>query len=148
MGTWLSGGIAISFMSSALDGGEWSASRFIPGGKRLRYPVDRKLSGPQGRFGSCEEEKKNLFFLSRIESRPSNPLLRYNDEWCDDQWMMTCSIIEGCGRGLIEIVSDISHGGRSDRLYGVPAGIGTQGSPVMTIMVTTHSNTMSIYSIL
>jgi hypothetical protein len=43
-----------SFSTSALDGGEWSASR--PGralapGKDPRYQVDRRLGGPQSRSG-------------------------------------------------------------------------------------------------
>jgi hypothetical protein len=45
-----SGGIAP--LTLALDGGEWSASRpghFTPGGKNPRYPLDRRLGGPQNR---------------------------------------------------------------------------------------------------
>jgi hypothetical protein len=43
-----------SFSTSALDIGEWSASR--PGralapGKGLRYPLYRRLGGPQSRSG-------------------------------------------------------------------------------------------------
>jgi hypothetical protein len=38
-----------SFLTSALDGGEWSASRpgraFTPRGKDPRYPLDRRLGG-------------------------------------------------------------------------------------------------------
>jgi hypothetical protein len=40
------------FLTSALAGGEWSASRpgrFTPGGKSPRYPLDRRLGGPQSR---------------------------------------------------------------------------------------------------
>jgi hypothetical protein len=43
-----------SFLISALDGGEWSASRTVralPPGKDPRYPLDRKLGGPQSRSG-------------------------------------------------------------------------------------------------
>jgi hypothetical protein len=39
-----------AFLTSALDGGEWSASRpgrFTPQGKSPRYPLDRRLGGPQ-----------------------------------------------------------------------------------------------------
>jgi hypothetical protein len=39
-----------SFLTSALDGGEWSASRpgrVLPWGKELRYPLYRRLGGPQ-----------------------------------------------------------------------------------------------------
>jgi hypothetical protein len=34
---------------------EWSASR--PLGNRPRYPLDRRLGGPQSRSGRCEVEK-------------------------------------------------------------------------------------------
>jgi hypothetical protein len=46
------------FLTSALDGGEWSASlpgRFTPG-KEPRYPLDRRLGGPQSRSGRRGEE--------------------------------------------------------------------------------------------
>jgi hypothetical protein len=39
-----------SFLISALDGGEWSASRplrALPLGMDSRYPLDRRLIGPQ-----------------------------------------------------------------------------------------------------
>jgi hypothetical protein len=41
-----------SFSTSALDGGEWSASccgRALTSGKGRRYPLDRRLGGPQSR---------------------------------------------------------------------------------------------------
>jgi hypothetical protein len=44
-----------SFLTSELDGGEWSASRpaaLYPRGKDPRYPLDRRLGGPQSRSGS------------------------------------------------------------------------------------------------
>jgi hypothetical protein len=43
-----------SFLTSALDGGEWSASRSgraLPRGKDPRYPLYRRLDGPQSRSG-------------------------------------------------------------------------------------------------
>jgi hypothetical protein len=43
-----------SFLTSTLDGGEWSASRpgrALPRGKDPRYPLDRRLGGPQSRSG-------------------------------------------------------------------------------------------------
>jgi hypothetical protein len=43
-----------SFLTSALDGGEWSASRpcrALPWGKDPRYPLNRRLGGPQSRSG-------------------------------------------------------------------------------------------------
>jgi hypothetical protein len=56
-----------SFPTLALDGGEWSASR--PGralgpGKGPRYPLYRRLGGPQSRFGHRGYRKKS-FRLSR-----------------------------------------------------------------------------------
>jgi hypothetical protein len=55
-----SGGIAPPFLTSTLDGGEWSASRpgsFIRREKAARYPLDRRLGGPQSRSGRRGEEK-------------------------------------------------------------------------------------------
>jgi hypothetical protein len=43
-----------SFLTSALDGGKWSASRpghALPRGKDPRYPLYRRLCGPQSRSG-------------------------------------------------------------------------------------------------
>jgi hypothetical protein len=48
------------FLTSALDGGEWSVSRpcrFTPRETGPRYPLDRKQDGPQsrsGRSGACK----------------------------------------------------------------------------------------------
>jgi hypothetical protein len=47
------------FLTSALVGGEWSASRpgrFTPG-KGARYPLDRRLGMPQNRSGRRGEEQ-------------------------------------------------------------------------------------------
>jgi hypothetical protein len=58
----VTGGIA-SFLTSALDGGEWSTSflgHFTPG-EEPPYPMNRRLDGPQiwcGRFGG----EKNILF--------------------------------------------------------------------------------------
>jgi len=55
-----SGGIAPRILTSALDGGEWSASlpsRFYPQGKSPWYPLDRRLGGLQSRSGRCSEQK-------------------------------------------------------------------------------------------
>jgi hypothetical protein len=48
------------FLTSALIGGKWSASRigrFTPRGNSPRYPLDRRLGGPQSRSGRRGEEK-------------------------------------------------------------------------------------------
>jgi hypothetical protein len=49
------------FLSLALDGGEWSASR--PGGFTPQYPLYGRLSGPQRRYGHYREEKNVLPLL-------------------------------------------------------------------------------------
>jgi hypothetical protein len=49
-------------LTSALDEGEWSASRpgrFTPQGKSVWYPLDRKLGGPQNRSRRGGEEKNS-----------------------------------------------------------------------------------------
>jgi hypothetical protein len=43
-----------SYLTSALDGGEWSAScpgRALPPRKGPPYTLDRRLGGPQSRYG-------------------------------------------------------------------------------------------------
>jgi hypothetical protein len=48
------------FLTSALIRGEWSASRCGRSyylGKNPQYTLNRRLGGPQSRFGQCEEEK-------------------------------------------------------------------------------------------
>jgi hypothetical protein len=46
-----------AFLTSALEGGEWSASRLGP--LYPRYPLDRRLGGPQSRSGHGGEEKNS-----------------------------------------------------------------------------------------
>jgi hypothetical protein len=63
------------FLTSALDGGECSASdprRFIPGERARRYPLDGTLGGSHSPSGQCGEEKI-LFPLPGIEPRQSSP---------------------------------------------------------------------------
>jgi hypothetical protein len=48
------------FLTSAIAGGEWSASRsdhFTPGERAPRYPLDRRLGGPQSRSGRRGEKE-------------------------------------------------------------------------------------------
>jgi hypothetical protein len=49
------------FLTSALAGGEWSVSftprSLYPRGKSPRYPLDRRLDGPQYWSGRRREEK-------------------------------------------------------------------------------------------
>jgi hypothetical protein len=71
-----SGCIDPLFLTSALDVGEWSASRpfrFIPQGNRPRYPLDIRLGGVHSRPGRCEEEK-NIFLRPGME--PSSSALQ------------------------------------------------------------------------
>jgi hypothetical protein len=52
-----------AFLTSALVGGEWSASRtgrFTPPGKEPQYPLESSLGEPQNRSGRRGEE--NLTF--------------------------------------------------------------------------------------
>ena len=64
-------------MAAALEGSEWSAARpgrTLPPGK-TRYPVGRRLGGPQGRSGRAE----NLV-PTGIRSRTIQPVVsRYTD---------------------------------------------------------------------
>jgi hypothetical protein len=60
------------FLTSALDGGEWSTSRpglFIPGEGAPRYPFDRTLDGPQIRSGRHREVK----ILTTTDTRTPTP---------------------------------------------------------------------------
>jgi hypothetical protein len=54
-----SGGIAPPFLTSALGGGEWSASRPgpAPRGKSPRYPFDRRLVGPTAGLSAVQKRK-------------------------------------------------------------------------------------------
>jgi len=64
-----------AFLTSVLGEGEWSASRPRPlysQESSTRYPLDRRLGGPQNRSGFSGEEKN---FLPRPcrESKPGRP---------------------------------------------------------------------------
>jgi len=63
-----------SFLTSVLDGDEWSVSRhgrFNPG-EGTRYPLDRRLGGPHSRYGRNGEDKKSLPYPCR-ESNHAHP---------------------------------------------------------------------------
>jgi len=65
-------------MTAALEGGEWSAARIgrtLPPGK-TRYPLYRRLSGPQGRSGRVE----NLV-PTGIRSRTVQPVVSRYTDW-------------------------------------------------------------------
>jgi hypothetical protein len=64
-----------SFLTSTLDGGEWSAlspAALYHRGKSPRYPLDKRLGGPQSLSGR-RGLKKNPLPLSGIEPRLSSP---------------------------------------------------------------------------
>jgi len=71
-------GIALLFMTAALEGGEWSATR--PGrtlhSGKTRYPFYRRLGGPQGRSGRAE----NLV-PAGIRSRTVQPVVSHYTDW-------------------------------------------------------------------
>jgi hypothetical protein len=53
-------GVQLHAFTSAINGGEWSASRhgrFIPRERAPFYPLIRRLVGPQSRSGGGGEEK-------------------------------------------------------------------------------------------
>jgi hypothetical protein len=64
-------------LTSALVGGEWSASRtgcFTSGGKSRQYPLDRRLGGLQSRSGRLGEKKILNPTGTRTQTpRSSNP---------------------------------------------------------------------------
>jgi hypothetical protein len=73
-----------SFMSSALDGGELSASRsggVLPRGKDPRYPLDRRLGGPKA--GVDTEAGGKILFLYR-ESKLDRPVVQSVARYCTD----------------------------------------------------------------
>jgi hypothetical protein len=71
---WGNEGIAPSLLTSAVDGGEWSASRpgcFTPKEIALRYLLYRRLGGPQSRSGRYGEDKNIVPIGNR--TRPVKP---------------------------------------------------------------------------
>ena len=67
-----------SFLTTALEGGEWSAARpgrTLPPGK-TRYPFYRRLGGLQGRYGRME----NLF-PTGTQSRTVQPGVSHYTDW-------------------------------------------------------------------
>jgi hypothetical protein len=83
------------FLISALVGGEWSTSRpgpLYPRGKSPRFPLGRRLSGPQKLSGRRGEEKNLTSTGTRTPtSRPSRPSqslyrLRYPGSHYDEEF--------------------------------------------------------------
>jgi hypothetical protein len=73
-----------SFLTSAIDGGEWSASRpgrVFPRGKDFWYTLYSRLGGPQSRCGQ-REWRKNPLPLPGIEPRsPGHPVRSQTLYW-------------------------------------------------------------------
>jgi hypothetical protein len=67
-----SGGISLPFLTSPLDGGEWSAlrpGRFTPA-KEPRYPLDKRPSGRRSRPGRCAHDITSAEWLHRASYPP------------------------------------------------------------------------------
>jgi len=65
-------------MTAALEGGEWSTARpghTLPPGK-TRYPLYRRLGGPQGRSGRAEK-----LVSTGIRSRTVQPVVSRYTDW-------------------------------------------------------------------
>jgi hypothetical protein len=80
------GGTTPFFLTSEMDGGECSASRhcrFTPREKRPQYPSYKRLSGPQGRYGRCGEEKSILLLQESNPDRPARTLSLYRLSYPD-----------------------------------------------------------------
>jgi hypothetical protein len=73
------GGKAPPFLTSTLDGGEGSASRHS-GVKSPRYPLYRRLSGPQSLSLHCGVEK-NHFVLAGNWTSVVQPVARRYADW-------------------------------------------------------------------
>jgi hypothetical protein len=67
------GGISSSFSTSALDGGEWSATHSCSfRDEKPRFSLDTRLGGPHNGMDAVEKSK-NSFPLHRMERRPTSP---------------------------------------------------------------------------
>jgi hypothetical protein len=79
------GGVTTPFLTSGLDGGEWSdyALAALPLGKELLVPLDRRLGGPHSQSVRCGEEKilpPNILW----RNHPMQELLKFrNLKECD-----------------------------------------------------------------
>ena len=91
-----------SFLSSALDGGEWLTSRpgrFNPG-KQPRYLLNRKLGGTQSRSGDFAEEN-DLLPLPGFPDRPARSLVAtpsilprlLSGNWNSPKWYCKTSVL-------------------------------------------------------
>jgi hypothetical protein len=92
-------------MTTALEGGEWSAARpgrTLPPGK-TRYPLSRRLGGPQGRSGQVRKISLPSGFDPRIVhpilpdyNRPNfkrQCLSNFGHSTCHLLWKLLCSLL-------------------------------------------------------
>ena len=78
-------------MTAALEGGDWSAgrpSRTLPPGK-TRYPLYRRLGGPQGRSGWVENRVP-----TRIRSQTVQPVVSRYTDWATGPTVSRCISIK------------------------------------------------------
>jgi hypothetical protein len=106
---WGSGGIAPPHLTSALDGGEWSASRpgrFNSGEITPRYPLDRRLGGL---VGLDAVEKKKVFPSAAIRTPAVQPVA-ISTEVSRFLILLVCTIYMCVGTGLdiMEACRDVS----------------------------------------
>jgi hypothetical protein len=77
-------------MTAALEGGDWSATRpgrtLLPG--KTRYPLYRRLGGPQGRSGRAENLAPPAFGPRTIQ-----PLVGRHGSYV--QQLFQCSVLTG-----------------------------------------------------
>jgi hypothetical protein len=88
------GGMDRHFLTLELAGSEWLASRpgrFTPG-ERPRYPLDRRLGGPQSRSGRRGEEK--IVAPTGTQTRLlGHPASRYTDYAIPACFPLGCSFV-------------------------------------------------------
>jgi hypothetical protein len=95
-----------SFSTSILDGAQWSGShpgRALAPGKGPRYPLYRRLGGPQSRSGHKRLEEKSFRLCrgSNLDRPGVQPVARHYTDWATRlttcfytylQWGLTCLV--------------------------------------------------------
>jgi hypothetical protein len=96
-----------SFLTSALEGGEWSASRIgraLPWGKDPRYPLYRRLGVPQSRSGHRGQRKNPLLLPG---SNPDRPVVQSVVRHCTDWATLAHGHIIRRGDSMVRAISKI-----------------------------------------